>query len=194
MSKKQTDVRHVLKSTGMLGEAINYIDEASQPFWQSLDQENDRAVAITIACAFDDLLEKLLRAYFVKERQVKALFGNDHILQSFFSKINISYYSGLIPKFMYSDLIIICKIRNRFAHEIASNLSFTNPDILAMIDKLEERPRDLDDWKPKGATDSQIARLKFTVVVQQLIDHLAVIVKLLSAKKAALSDRSLWVR
>ena len=182
MSKKQTDVREVLKSTGMLEEAINYTYEAAQPFWQSLVQENDRAVAITIACAFDDLLEKLLRAYFVKERQVKDLFGNDHILQSFFSKINISYYSGLIPKFMYNDLIIICKIRNKFAHKIASNLSFTNPDMLAMINKLEERPRDLDDWKPEGATDSQIARLKFTVVVQQLIDHLGVIIKLLLAK------------
>jgi len=94
---------------------LEYVEEQSKVFTDALSEESDRALGIIAVCWLDNLLEKLLRAYYVKDPQIKLLFKDDHILQTFSAKVNIAYFSGLIPKFMYHDLKLMGVIRNRFA-------------------------------------------------------------------------------
>jgi len=137
------------------------IKELSKPFWDALAKESDRAIAIIAACLLDNLLEKLIRTSYIKDPQVRYLFKNDRILQTFFSKINIAYFSGLIPKFVYHDLKLICEIRNKFAHSITANLTFTESSIVQRINSFELRPKTLD----KVAAP----KIKFIIVVQQIV-------------------------
>lgn len=130
------------------------------PFWKALSKETDRSVAILSACILDDSLEKLIRASYVRDPKVKELFKNDHILQSFFAKINIAYYSGLIPSIFYHDLKLICEIRNRFAHELTADLAFTHNSITQRVAKFKLGPQNTgDEFHPKT---------KFIIVVSQI--------------------------
>ena len=129
-----------------------------------MEQDSDRALVIICACLLDNLLEKLIRASYVKDSQVKSLFKNDHILQSFFAKINIAYFSGLIPKVIYHDLKLICEIRNKFAHEVTASLNFNSKIISQRISSCEIRPKTMDD--------TPAYRIKFVIIIQQLIAHL----------------------
>jgi len=137
------------------------LEELSKPFWDALGKESDRAIGIIAACLLDNLLEKLIRTSYIKDPQVKSLFKNDRILQSFFSKISIAYFSGLIPKFVYHDLKLICEIRNRFAHSIAGNLTFADSSITQRINSLKLRPKTLDEVA--------VPKMKFIIVVQQIV-------------------------
>ena len=112
----------------------------------------------------DNLLERLIQAFYIKGPAVKLIFKTDHILQSFYAKINIAYFSGLIPKAIYHDLKLICEIRNKFAHEVTANLDFNSIIISQRIDKCEIRPKTMDDIPEY--------KIKFILIVQQLIDHL----------------------
>ncbi len=141
-----------------------YLSGLSKPFWKALKKESDRAIVIIVACLLDNLLEQLIRASYIKEPQVKYLFKNDHILQSFFAKINIAYFSGLIPKVIYHDLKSICEIRNKFAHEITGNLNFSTRIIEEKINSCGLRPRTLDDVS--------VPQLKFILIVQIIIAQL----------------------
>ena len=142
------------------------------PFWKAFEKESDRAVAIIAVCLLDDLLEKVIRASYIRDPQVKSLFKNDHILQSFFAKINIVYFSGLIPKVIYHDLKLICEIRNRFAHAVIANLRFTHETIVQRIDRFA--------LGPKTISELSAPRVKFTSVVSQIVAVLQVLEQVLS--------------
>ncbi len=130
------------------------------PFWQSLQDETDRGAAIISACLLDSLLEKLIQASFINDPRVKLLFKNDHILQSFYAKINIAYFSGLVPKAFYDDLKHICEIRNRFAHAVIADLKFTDEPIVQHINEFTQIPEALREIYPP--------RLKFALVVSHI--------------------------
>ena len=130
------------------------------PIDEMFRETSDRAFGIVVACYLDNMLEKLIRAAYIKDPQVSSIFKNEQILQSFFAKINIAYFSGLIPKFVYHDLKLICEIRNRFAHEVIAELRFTNEAIEQRIEKCELRPRTLDGVSAPA--------LKFVIVATQI--------------------------
>jgi len=110
------------------------LDELA-PFWRAFKEESDRAVAIVAACLLDDLLERIIRASYIQDSQVKSLFKDSNMLQPFSTKINIAYFSGLIPNVIYDDLKLICEIRNKFAHAVIADLKFTDKTIVQKIDK-----------------------------------------------------------
>lgn len=146
------------------------IDEL-EPFWKAFEKESDRATAIIAVCLLDDLLERIIRASYVKDPQVKSLFKNDHILQSFFAKTNITYFSGLIPDVIYHDLKLICEIRNRFAHAVIADLRFADEAIVQRIDKFALGPKTAELYPPRN---------KFIVVVSQIVAVLQVLEYVLS--------------
>ncbi len=150
-------------------------EERLEPFLTALGQGSDRATAIVSACLLDNLLERLIRVSYVKDPSVKKLFKNDHILQSFFAKINIAYFSGLIPKVIYHDLKLICGIRNKFAHEVTADLSFNSNVISQRINSCEIRPKTMDD--------TPAYRMKYLIIIVQLIDHLCYFEHLLLRSK-----------
>ena len=142
------------------------------PFWKAFEKESDRAVAIIAVCLLDDLLERIIRASFVKDPQVKSLFKDDHILQSFFAKINIAYFSGLIPNVVYHDLKLICEIRNKFAHAVIADFNFTDSSIVQRIDNFT--------FGPKTIPELSAPKIKFTLVVSQIVAVLQVLEQVLS--------------
>jgi len=146
---------------------LGYFD----PYWQSLQGETDRGGAVLYAILLDGLLEKLLQASFIKDSRVKLLFRNDHILQSFYAKINLAYFAGLIPKFLFEDLKLVCRIRNKFAHSVVSDPKFTNAAIARLINQFSQMPESLRETYPPG--------LKFYLVVQQIATLLLVLTKLI---------------
>jgi DNA-binding MltR family transcriptional regulator len=152
------------------------IDEL-KPFWKAFDKETDRATAIVAGCLLDDLLERIIRASYVKDPQVKSLFKNDHILQSLFPKINIAYFSGLIPSVIYHDLKLMCEIRNRFAHAVIADLRFTDETVVQRIDRFA--------LGPKTVTAVYPPKMKFIVVVSQIVAVLQVLEYVLSKKRPA---------
>lgn len=154
---------------------IAAMEERSEPFDTALQQGSDRATAIISACVLDNLLERLIRAFYVKDPAVKLIFKTDHILQSFFAKINIAYFSGLIPKVIYHDLKLICEIRNKFAHEVTAILDFNSTIISQRISKCEIRPKTIDDFPEY--------KIKYIIIIQQLIDHLCYFEHLLLQSK-----------
>jgi len=131
-----------------------------EPYWQSLEGETDRGAAVLAAILLDGLLEKLIRASFIKDSRVKLLFKNDHILQSFYAKINLAYFAGLIPKPVFEDLKLICEIRNKFAHSVISDPKFTNATISKLVNHLSQIPKSLRETYPP--------KLKFVLVVSHV--------------------------
>lgn len=137
-----------------------------QPWWDTFEKESDRSVGIVAASLLDVLLEEMIRTFYVKDKHVADLFKDDHLLMTFYSKINVAYYSGYIPKTIYHDLKIICKIRNRFAHSLSAGSDFTEKTLVSLIQECELRPKTMDDvFAPK---------LKYIIIVQQLASHLII--------------------
>lgn len=134
--------------------------EETTPIDEMFSEKSDRAFGIVVGCYLDNMLEKLIRTSYIKNPQVESLFKPSQILHSFFTKINIAYFSGLIPKFIYHDLKLICEIRNRFAHEVIAELKFTDEPIVRRIDRCELRPKTLDEVSTP--------RLKFIIIATQI--------------------------
>lgn len=103
--------------------------EERESFFEAFSHETDRGLAIAAVCYLDNILEKLIRAAYIQDPKVSSLFGNNQILQAFYNKICISYFSGLIPEAVYHDLILVGEIRNKFAHGILANLKFSDETI-----------------------------------------------------------------
>ena len=141
--------------------------ETLELLMKEFEKESDRAAAILAVCILDDLLERIIEASYVKDRRVKSLFTNDHILQSFFAKINIAYFSGLIPNTIYHDLRLLCEIRNKFAHGVIADIGFTHGAIMQRIEKFALGP-------PLKDIPEQLSRprMKFMLVFIQVADVL----------------------
>jgi len=133
--------------------------EEVESFFEAFSYETDRGFAITAVCYLDNALEKLIRAAYIEDPKVNSLFGNNQILQTFYNKISIAYFSGLIPEAVYYDLMLVGEIRNRFAHGITANLKFSDENISKKIDRFQELP-DTHRHYPQ--------RLKYTLIVCHL--------------------------
>jgi DNA-binding MltR family transcriptional regulator len=99
-------------------------------------RESERGCALAGASFLEEELASLLKGYFVNNKKyVDEIFSPSGPLDSFSSRINMSYCLGLISNVARKDLNLIRKIRNRFAHS-AENVSFEDTDIKAHCDKL----------------------------------------------------------
>ena len=113
-------------------------------YWQNefkkvFEEETDRGAAIYAASLLDIALETLLKTYFVPKNSNKdELFGDFHSpLSDFHTKILITYRIGLISQKLFSDLLIIKRIRNRFAHTIKQS-TFDDDETKLEVEKLAE--------------------------------------------------------
>jgi DNA-binding MltR family transcriptional regulator len=95
---------------------------------------SDRAVGIIGASLVEIHLTALIKQCCIEEKtdQDKAamneIFRSSGPLGSFASKIHFAYLSGMISQDLYSDLLTMRAIRNRFAHHIDIG-SFLLPEI-----------------------------------------------------------------
>ena len=133
--------------------------EERELFFKVFSYETDRGFAITAVVYLDNALEKLIRAAYIQDPKVKSLFGNNQILQTFYNKISIAYFSGLISKPVYHDLLLVGEIRSRFAHGITANLRLSDESISKKINSFQELP-DTHHQYPE--------RFQFSLIVSHL--------------------------
>lgn len=145
-----------------------------EPFLKALHTESDRSIAVLVACWLDDLLEGIISASYIRDRQVKSIFVKG-ILQSFYAKIQIAYFSGLIWKYAYGDLMLIREIRNKFAHAIMADLKFDDASIVQLIDKFTAGCERI--------SEPSTPRAKFAMVALQYLVALLVLTELLHEER-----------
>ena len=116
--------------------------EEREVFFDAFAKETDRGLAIVTVCFLDNMLEKLIRAVYRKDPRIKILFKDNQILQSFYNKVCIAYFSGLIPEALYYDLKLVGEIRNKFAHSVLETVRFNDVSITQKIDRFKQIPPD----------------------------------------------------
>lgn len=115
-------------------------DRASKLF-ETLSKESDRGLVLVSAAYLDETLEDLLRSVFSIRRTkskslINPLFDGYGPLGTFSAKTRIAHSLDLISKWMYSDIEIVRRMRNVFAHGIDS-VSFDDPEISKLTERLK---------------------------------------------------------
>lgn len=101
-----------------------------------LSEETDRGCALMAAAYLDSELAKLIRARLVNdEKLAKDLLEFNGPLGSFSARIDFAYMLGLISSATRSNLHLLRKIRNEFAH-VVSNISFKTSEISSRCHEL----------------------------------------------------------
>ncbi len=130
------------------------------------EEVSDRAVAIVGPVFLDTLLTDMLVNFLVDdEKEALKLMQPEGPLGTFGAKVSTCYGLGLIGGTIKSDLRIVAKIRNRFAHDLLAN--FADPQIKGWCSSLRWHKESLGN-PPDDAT----ARDLFQVGVNQLVSHL----------------------
>lgn len=122
--------------------------EERAAFFDAFAKETDRGLAIVTVCFLDNMLEKLIRAVYRKDNGINILFKDNQILQSFYNKVCIAYFSGLISEPLYYDLKLVGEIRNKFAHSVLETVSFNDVSITQKIDRFKQIPPDYKNKYP----------------------------------------------
>ena len=101
-----------------LGEEIEYVYGRYEAYYNALDEESDRAVAILVVAHFENCLRGAIIEKFVdlsNELRDKIFEGNGP-LSTFAAKMDIACALGVYDKKTLTDLRKIKNIRNDFAH------------------------------------------------------------------------------
>ncbi|PEM30905.1 MltR family transcriptional regulator [Bacillus wiedmannii] len=110
---------------------------AFKEFEKELENSSDRGIALICGSIIDQLLNELLKSFFIKSDTVeKDLFKGNGVLATFDSKIKMSYYLGLISKKEKTNITYLQRIRNKFAHQFVG-VSFENNDIINICRNFE---------------------------------------------------------
>jgi predicted RNase H-like HicB family nuclease len=88
-------------------------------FFLTLARESDRGCALVAAAFLEDRLGILLSRAMVSDRAAADLLEDRGPLGTFSSRIDAAYGFGLIGPHTRSDLHIVRRIRNDFAHELS---------------------------------------------------------------------------
>jgi DNA-binding MltR family transcriptional regulator len=122
--------------------------EERAAFFDAFAKETDRGLAIVTVCFLNNMLEKLIRSVYRKDNGINILFKDNQILQSFYNKVCIAYFSGLISEALYYDLKLVGEIRNKFAHSVLETVSFNDVSITQKIDRFKQIPPDYKNKYP----------------------------------------------
>jgi DNA-binding MltR family transcriptional regulator len=84
------------------------------------DHSSDRAAALVLGTMVEDHLTVFLRLVMRREKALAdELFNPSGPLGAFGTKIRLAYMLRLIAPEIYKDLIVVNKIRNKFAHDLS---------------------------------------------------------------------------
>lgn len=129
-------------------------------------EASDRAVAIVGPAFLDTLLSELLVNFLVEdEKEVKRLMQPEGPIGTFGAKVSTCYCLGLIGETIKSDLRLVAKVRNRFAHDLHAD--FSDLQISGWCNSLRWHRESIAE-PPAGVS----ARDLFQVGVNQLVSHL----------------------
>ncbi|MDN7899788.1 MltR family transcriptional regulator [Burkholderia cepacia] len=105
-------------------------------FMDTIQEQDDQAMVLSLATFLEDTLGRLLLAYFRSCKATKDLVeGFNAPLGTFGSRIKSVYAFGLVTDDQFKDMEILRKVRNHFAHNW-EDISFERNDIQALIGQL----------------------------------------------------------
>lgn len=141
-----------------------------QEFSTQFKKESDRACVIMAAAALDEGLKLLIESSLIKNpSSFDCLFdGANAPLQSFSSKIDLAYSLGLISTEFSSDLHIIRKIRNGFAHNL-TGCSFGDQSVHDRVLRLKKSFKIDENNGPRADFNDKSARGDFQYVVTLML-------------------------
>jgi DNA-binding MltR family transcriptional regulator len=99
------------------------LDEKLSPeeFEAFYDHSSDRAMAIVLGAIVENHLTEILKFVMRRDSRIAGeLFSPIGPLGSFGVKIRLAYMLHLVEESMFRDLLVISKIRNRFAHHLST--------------------------------------------------------------------------
>jgi len=100
------------------------------------DHSSPRAMAIVLGAIIEDHLTALLRLLMRRDKTLAdELFKPTGPIGPFGTKIRVAYMLRIIDERLYKDLLIVSRIRNRFAHDLAVK-NFDDPQIAAWVKNL----------------------------------------------------------
>ena len=142
----------------------------------SYNNGDDRSIVIIGATFLETILEHILLGFFPEdEKDVDSLLKYD--LGSYGKKVKMTYCLGLIEKTVKDDLVLIGRIRNRFAHDLYA--SFEDENIKAWCNQLKWHEISMMMAPPGEATTRDI----YQVGVNQLITNLNGVVSFARGEK-----------
>jgi len=171
MRKAETHTTTETSGDGLLSEKeteyfrlLEMLREFSRLF--DYKEASDRAVAIVGPAFLDTLLREVLINFLVDdEREVERLLQPEGPLGTYGSRVTACYCLGLIGEIVKSDLRLVGKIRNRFAHDLYAD--FSDAQISGWCRALRWH-REAFAVPPDDATDRDL----FQVGINQLVSHL----------------------
>jgi len=88
-------------------------------FLNATRSETDRGRALVAASLIEEMLEEVLRCFFLENSATKKLFEDPNAaLSTLSAKASASRALGLISHEEFSDIELVRKIRNSFAHSV----------------------------------------------------------------------------
>ena len=140
-------------------------------FFLEFQKETPRAAVIVSAALLDTLLRDLIAAFMIDEsKAVDDLLGTDNNsdapLSAFGARIRTAYCLGLISKSQYQDLLLIKKIRNKFAHRL-QGYSFEKAEVVGWCNLFQIPKRHEKILSCKSCRD------KYTLTVSMLVSDLS---------------------
>jgi|GEM_PF-1802399 len=159
---------------------IKGLSRDSNRFMNELGKETDRGAALVAAAFLENVLETVLRAFFIDEQNVsknksvvRKVFNK--YLESFTSRIDLAYCLGLIGPNAYYDLNLIRNIRNKFAHSYKS-INFEDDEVKADCENLKTAKHFFDrvskhntGWDYKETTNRDLFAITVTLLTSNLL-------------------------
>lgn len=155
---------------------LSFLIGKQMDIYRRLGKESDIAVALICSAYIDDILENLLKGYFVNDgKLIDGLFTPNGALGTHSSKISIAYAIGLLPTNIYKDLEQMRKIRNEFAHSFHryDDLTFSSSPIIEHCKNLNVTKQIEDAFMEKRNMILQIEpRDRFILSASTIISEL----------------------
>jgi DNA-binding MltR family transcriptional regulator len=140
-------------------------------------EKSDRAIAIIGPAFLDLLLGSILTEFLVDdEEEVNRLLQPEGPLSTYGGRVTACYCLGLIGEIVKSDLRLVGKIRNRFAHDL--DAGFSDPKVGGWCGALRFH-KEFFAVPPSDATDRDL----FQVGINQLASHLQGVVGIARTEK-----------
>jgi hypothetical protein len=119
--------RAFLASDEAVDQELERLYEQDRRFWDSLDDESDRGMALASGAYFEYILENCLESYFDDCPVASELLQSTAGLKSFKARIKCCRALRIIDDDELRSLDMISRIRNKIAHDLSKQ--FTSDDI-----------------------------------------------------------------
>lgn len=132
-------------------------------FITELNDESDRGAAIFSSTFFENQLRTILSETLRKTKSTEQLLDEaSGGLNTFSSRINICYSLGYITNYELSELNLVKKIRNKFAHNFDYKFLFTDKSVESICKSFKAKLPDgkiLKDMKPRELFINAVIKL-----------------------------------